>query len=32
MGEITIDFVAGNPGAWFFHCHHLYHMETGNGS
>ncbi|MCU4752356.1 multicopper oxidase family protein [Halobacteria archaeon AArc-curdl1] len=29
MGEITIDFVAENPGAWFFHCHHLYHMETG---
>ena len=29
MGSVTIDFVATNPGAWFFHCHHLYHMETG---
>ena len=29
MGEVTIDFVAENPGVWFFHCHHLYHMETG---
>ena len=29
MGQITIDFVAENPGMWFFHCHHLYHMETG---
>ena len=29
MGEVTIDFVAENPGTWFFHCHHLYHMETG---
>lgn len=28
-GSVTIDFVAENPGAWFFHCHHLYHMETG---
>ncbi|WP_418282663.1 multicopper oxidase family protein [Halorubrum sp. DTA98] len=29
MGQVTIDFVAENPGMWFFHCHHLYHMETG---
>ena len=29
MGERTIEFIADNPGKWFFHCHHLYHMETG---
>lgn len=29
MGQETIDFVAQNPGEWFFHCHHLYHMDTG---
>ena len=29
MGVVTFDFVAENPGTWFFHCHHLYHMETG---
>jgi FtsP/CotA-like multicopper oxidase with cupredoxin domain len=29
MGQVTFDFVADNPGEWFFHCHHLYHMETG---
>ena len=20
---------ADNPGEWFFHCHSLYHMESG---
>ena len=25
----TIAFDADNPGKWMFHCHHLYHMETG---
>lgn len=25
----TIAFDADNPGTWMFHCHHLYHMETG---
>ncbi len=29
MGELTFDFVADNPGEWFFHCHNAYHMETG---
>lgn len=29
MGQRTLDFVAANPGDWFFHCHNLYHMETG---
>ena len=22
-------FLADNPGRWFFHCHNLYHLETG---
>lgn len=29
MGEVTFDFVADNPGPWFFHCHNAYHMEAG---
>jgi FtsP/CotA-like multicopper oxidase with cupredoxin domain len=29
MGEATFDFVADNPGDWFFHCHIVYHMESG---
>jgi FtsP/CotA-like multicopper oxidase with cupredoxin domain len=29
MGETTFDFVADNPGEWFFHCHNAYHMEGG---
>ena len=29
MGEATLDFVADNPGDWFFHCHIAYHMESG---
>ena len=29
MGDLSLDFVANNPGDWFFHCHNLYHMETG---
>lgn len=29
MGEMTFDFVADNPGDWFFHCHNTYHLETG---
>jgi multicopper oxidase len=29
MGEATFDFVADNPGNWFFHCHIIYHMESG---
>lgn len=29
MGELSFDFVADNPGEWFFHCHNAYHMESG---
>jgi multicopper oxidase len=29
MGGATFDFVAANPGDWFFHCHDAYHMEMG---
>ncbi|KYH24853.1 cell division protein FtsP [Halalkalicoccus paucihalophilus] len=29
MGEVTVDFVADNPGSWLFHCHNLYHLEAG---
>ncbi len=28
-GHLDIDFTANNPGSWFFHCHNLYHMESG---
>lgn len=26
---VTIRFDANNPGSWAFHCHHLYHMNSG---
>jgi FtsP/CotA-like multicopper oxidase with cupredoxin domain len=29
MASVTIAFDAANPGKWAFHCHHLYHMESG---
>ncbi|MGH6906418.1 MAG: multicopper oxidase family protein, partial [Aestuariivirga sp.] len=29
MESVTIMFDAGNPGTWAFHCHHLYHMNSG---
>ncbi|MFQ3294440.1 MAG: FtsP/CotA-like multicopper oxidase with cupredoxin domain [Natrialbaceae archaeon] len=29
MGQVTIDFVADNPGDWLFHCHNLYHLDAG---
>jgi FtsP/CotA-like multicopper oxidase with cupredoxin domain len=29
MGRTTFDFTADNPGKWFFHCHNIYHMESG---
>lgn len=30
MGSaVEIDARMDNPGRWFLHCHHLYHMETG---
>ncbi|MGB3632779.1 MAG: multicopper oxidase family protein [Rubrobacteraceae bacterium] len=28
-GNLSIDFVADNPGDWMFHCHNLYHLEAG---
>lgn len=27
MVTVAVDFT--NPGAWFLHCHHLYHMASG---
>jgi FtsP/CotA-like multicopper oxidase with cupredoxin domain len=27
--SVTIRFDADNPGNWAFHCHHLYHMNSG---
>lgn len=29
MEMVTITFDAENPGTWPFHCHHLYHMNSG---
>lgn len=29
MGQATFEFGADNPGDWFFHCHNLYHLESG---
>ena len=29
MGRVDFEFVADNPGNWFFHCHNVYHMESG---
>ncbi|WP_054686224.1 multicopper oxidase domain-containing protein [Rhodothermus marinus] len=29
MGRVVFDFVADDPGRWFFHCHNLYHLESG---
>jgi len=26
---VKFEFAADNPGRWFFHCHNLYHLETG---
>ncbi|KAH8110260.1 Fet3 protein [Phellopilus nigrolimitatus] len=28
-GRATLRFVADNPGAWFFHCHIEWHLESG---
>jgi FtsP/CotA-like multicopper oxidase with cupredoxin domain len=27
--NVTIQFDANNPGTWAFHCHHLYHLNSG---
>ncbi len=29
MATTVIEFDAGEPGDWFFHCHLLYHMKSG---
>ncbi|MCA0432245.1 MAG: multicopper oxidase family protein [Proteobacteria bacterium] len=29
MDMVTIQFDANNPGTWAFHCHHIYHMNSG---
>ena len=29
MQTVTIRFDADNPGTWAFHCHHIYHMNSG---
>ncbi len=29
MSQRTIEFLANEHGDWFFHCHLLYHMESG---
>lgn len=29
MGRVAVEFVADNPGRWFFHCHNAYHLEAG---
>lgn len=28
-GTTRFEFLADNPGRWFFHCHNLYHLEAG---
>jgi len=28
-GEVGIEFVAINPGKWFFHCHNVWHLAAG---
>jgi FtsP/CotA-like multicopper oxidase with cupredoxin domain len=27
--QVSVQFEADNPGLWAFHCHHLYHMNSG---
>lgn len=27
--RVAVQFDADNPGQWAFHCHHLYHMNSG---
>ncbi|MEX0851889.1 MAG: multicopper oxidase domain-containing protein [Bauldia sp.] len=29
MATVAVAFDANNPGRWLFHCHNLFHMETG---
>jgi multicopper oxidase len=28
-GVLRLEFIADNPGRWFFHCHNSYHLEAG---
>ena len=28
-GRVRFEFLADNPGRWFFHCHNLYHLIAG---
>jgi FtsP/CotA-like multicopper oxidase with cupredoxin domain len=28
-GKVSMEFVAYNPGEWFFHCHNIWHLATG---
>lgn len=27
--RLSIEFVANNPGQWFFHCHNIWHLAVG---
>jgi len=27
--QVDFEFIADNPGSWFFHCHNLYHLASG---
>jgi len=29
MSRIEVEVLADNPGNWAFHCHHIYHAESG---
>ncbi len=29
LQSLSIDWISDNPGAWAFHCHNLYHQESG---
>ena len=29
LGSASVAFDADNPGRWLFHCHNMFHMETG---
>jgi FtsP/CotA-like multicopper oxidase with cupredoxin domain len=28
-GEVVVQWLADNPGRWFFHCHIEWHLATG---
>jgi FtsP/CotA-like multicopper oxidase with cupredoxin domain len=28
-GKVSMEFVAYNPGKWFFHCHNVWHLAVG---